>query len=72
MSQIKITIEKSETVWKKSRTWNLMLDNPTQDQRQYDYVDAELPQLERVILLEQTLPSQDFDLKAVIKALNGL
>lgn len=67
---IRVRIEKVETVWRKTRNWNRMTDNPGPEQRQYDYVDAELPVEQTTLLLEQHL--EDVDLVAVIKALNGI
>lgn len=65
----KITIEKVDTVWKKSRSWNRKNDD-SKDPNQYGYVDAELPVIERTTMLEQTL--EELDLAAVIKAANKL
>ena len=67
---IHITIEKLETVWKKSRDWNRVTDRT--DVKQYDYVDADLPKNETTLLLSQCIADESFDLAKVIKAVNNL
>ena len=47
-AMLKITVERVETIWKKSRNWNRRYDEPPEDGRSmYEYVDAELPQMEK-------------------------
>ena len=70
MAQVRITIERTEEVWQKSRDWRRVTDR--QDVKQFDYVDAELPKVETTTLLHQVLPDDKLDLAAVIKAVNGL
>ena len=67
---VRITIVREEWVWKQSRDYRKISDDP--GQKQYDYVDAILPQKDVTSLLEQTMPESKFDLGKVIKALNGL
>lgn len=67
MATIKITIEQTEVVVTKQKQWNLL-----QAGGNYGYVEEVLPEVRRAVLLEQSLPSESFDLKSVIKALNGI
>lgn len=62
-----MTIEKSEEVWQRSKDWLLQ-----EAGGKYDYVETELPKVSRTVLLEQTVDENDFDLKGVIRAVNGL
>lgn len=69
---IKITIERSETVWKRSRDWRMVRDEATETGGKYEYVDAVLPKEERSTLLEQSLPESKLDMAKIIKAINSL
>lgn len=68
---IRIRVERVERTWQQQRNWNMLHSDPLQP-NQYGYVDAELPVLETVLLLEQNLIEKTFDLAAIIKAVNNL
>jgi hypothetical protein len=67
---VKITIERSETVMKASKEWLRVTDN--EDKRQYDYIEAVIPKVEKSLILEQSLSASKFDLAKVLKAINSL
>lgn len=68
---LKITIEKVESVEKKTSEWQKFTDD-TDTSPQYGYVEVVRPQTNRVVVLEQSMPESKFDLAKVIKAINGL
>jgi hypothetical protein len=67
---VKITIERSETVMKASKEWLRVTDNP--QMKQFDYIEAVIPKVEKSLILEQSLSASKFDLAKVLKAINSL
>lgn len=65
--QVTIRVELTETVEEKSKDWLLQSDGG-----KFDYVETILPKTKTTVLLLQTLPLDQFDLKKAIQALNGL
>jgi len=64
---LKITIQSEETVLERKVEWLKQADGGV-----YGDVDHEIPTTRTVTILEQSVPSDGFDLAKVIKAINGL
>jgi len=70
-SVVTITIERKRIVWKQTKNWNRLHDDPTRE-TQYGYIEAVLPQIETMKLYEQTVGEEQLNLSAVIGTVNGL
>lgn len=70
MKRISISIVEIEETTKRQKNWMRLIDESISGQ--YGYVEEELPFTSKTDLLQQTVDADQFDFKAVIKALNGI
>lgn len=70
---ITISITRQETVIERTKEWlQVREQTDTQHGNTREYVEADKPVKRTVTILEQTVDTKDFDLKAVIAAVNGM